>query len=190
MTDNEIIKALKMWLREGDCNGECPLLEMGYCFDCACVPPEIASGILDLVNRQKIESNKYRNRVQSQKGEITRLHKKVAELTAELEEQKAEIERLREEKQEIKDNFDCQQTVYLDLSKIIKEQADELKTAKSEAIKEFAERLKDEMRLEDDCQYDCMNCLYECKGYVPIIDNLVKERTEVETNQRKEDEGK
>ena len=91
MTDNEIIKALKMWLREGDCNGECPLLEMGYCFDCACVPPEIASGILDLINRQKIESNKYRNRVQSQKGEITRLHKKVAELTAELEEQKAEI---------------------------------------------------------------------------------------------------
>lgn len=97
MTDNEIIKALKMWLREGDCNGECPLLEMGYCFDCACVPPEIASGILDLINRQKIESNKYRNRVQSQKGEITRLHKKVAELTAEMEEQKAEIERSQEE---------------------------------------------------------------------------------------------
>lgn len=58
------------------------------------------------------------------------------------------------------------------------------------AIKEFAERLKDEMRLEDDCRYDCMNCLYECKGYVLIIDNLVKEMTEVETNQRKEDEGK
>ena len=50
--------------------------------------------------------------------------------------------------------------------------ADEIK---SEAIKEFAERLKDEMRLEDDCRYDCMNCPYECKGYVPIIDNLVKE---------------
>ena len=46
------------------------------------------------------------------------------------------------------------------------------------------------MRLEDDCRYDCMNCLYECKGYVLIIDNLVKEMTEVETNQRKEDEGK
>lgn len=53
--------------------------------------------------------------------------------------------------------------------------ADEIK---SEAIKEFAERLKDEMRLEDDCRYDCMNCLYECKGYVPLIDNLVKEMTE------------
>lgn len=48
----------------------------------------------------------------------------------------------------------------------------------NEAIDVFAERLKDEMRLEDDCRYDCMNCPYECKGYVPIIDNLVKEMTE------------
>lgn len=52
---------------------------------------DFSKSVLDLINRQKIESNKYRNRVQSQKGEITRLHKKVAELTAELEEQKAEI---------------------------------------------------------------------------------------------------
>lgn len=55
-----------------------------------------------------------------------------------------------------------------------------LNSVKSEAIKEFAERLKDEMRLEDDCRYDCMNCLYECKGYVPLIDKFVKERTEVQ----------
>ena len=57
-----------------------------------------------------------------------------------------------------------------------------LNTVKSEAIKEFAEKLKDEMRLEDDCRYDCMNCLYECKGYVPIVDNLVKEMTEVKSD--------
>ena len=54
-----------------------------------------------------------------------------------------------------------------------------IKVIRLQAIKEFAERLKDEMRLEDDCRYDCMNCFYECKGYVPIIDNLVKEMTEV-----------
>ena len=53
-----------------------------------------------------------------------------------------------------------------------------IKVIRLQAMKEFAERLKDEMRLEDDCQYDCMNCLYECKGYVLIIDNLVKEMTE------------
>ena len=53
----------------------------------------------------------------------------------------------------------------------------------NEAIDVFAERLKDEMRLEDDCQYDCMSCLYACKEYVPMIDNLVKEMTEVQNEQ-------
>lgn len=57
---------------------------------------------------------------------------------------------------------------YEDLRNYIQEE-------KSEAIKEFAANLKDEMRLEDDCQYDCMNCYYECKEYIPIIDELVKE---------------
>lgn len=50
---------------------------------------------------------------------------------------------------------------------------------KSEAIKEFAERLKDELRLDDDCGYHCYDCCYECKDYVPVVDNLVKEMTEV-----------
>lgn len=51
---------------------------------------------------------------------------------------------------------------------------------KSEAIKEFAERLKEEMRLDDDCDYDCINCHYECKEYIPYIDNLVEEMTKGE----------
>ena len=55
--------------------------------------------------------------------------------------------------------------------------ADEIK---SEAIKEFAERLKDEMRLEDDCDYNCRECYYECKDYVIAIDTLLKEMTEVQ----------
>ena len=62
---------------------------------------------------------------------------------------------------------------YSDISKLIKE-------IKSEAIKEFAERLKLEMRLDDDCEYDCIDCNYECKEYVPVINNLVKEMTEEE----------
>ena len=78
--------------------------------------------------------------------------------------QKAEIERLEKELMKCKLEKEMMYQV-----------ADEIKSV---AIKDFAERLKDEMRLEDDCRYDCMNCLYECKGYVPIIDNLVKEMTE------------
>lgn len=54
----------------------------------------------------------------------------------------------------------------------------EVNQIKFEAIKEFAERLKkEELRLDDDCDYDCESCNYECKEYVPLIDKLVKEMT-------------
>lgn len=52
------------------------------------------------------------------------------------------------------------------------------KKAKSEAIKEFSEKLKVRMQLEDDCNFDCNICMYECKEYIPLIDELVKEMTE------------
>lgn len=54
--------------------------------------------------------------------------------------------------------------------------------ARVEAINEFAERLKETLRLEEDCDYDCENCCYECKEYIPEIDSLVKEMTEDENN--------
>ena len=51
---------------------------------------------------------------------------------------------------------------------------------KSEAIKEFAERLKSKIWHSPECNY--------INSITPdYIDNLVKEMTEVETNQRKED---
>lgn len=132
---------------------------------------DFSKSVLDLINRQKIESNKYRNRVQSQKGEITRLHKKVAELTAELEEQKAEIERLNE-KITAKDESNYYFMGQLRLAR------EKLLTAKFEAIKEFAEKLKKRFYLSAG----------RCVVDVYHIDNLVKEMAEVETNQRKEDE--
>ena len=54
-----------------------------------------------------------------------------------------------------------------------------IKVIKLQAIKEFAEKLK--------------NCFAISRDYldiINIIDNLVKEMTDAETNQRKEDEGK
>ena len=62
--------------------------------------------------------------------------------------------------------------------KVIYKLHKQIKTTKSEAIKEFAEKLKVRMQLEDDCNFDCNSCMYECKEYVPLIDNLVKEMTE------------
>lgn len=52
------------------------------------------------------------------------------------------INRQQAENEQLTEKFNCQQTVYGDLSEIIKKQSEELKKAKSEAIKEFAERLK------------------------------------------------
>ena len=48
---------------------------------------------------------------------------------------------------------------------------------KSEAIKEFAEKVKEEIRF-DDCEYDCADCNYGCRKTMLAIDNLVKEMTE------------
>lgn len=114
--------------------------------------------------------------------------------------QAADIERLKKEKQDIKDKYDCQQTVYCDLSDIIKEKCKELelanadkviaethekaakemfvdvtqrlKTEKSEAIKEFAEQLKNKS----------VQGFWDENPYVGIddIDNLVKEMMEVQ----------
>lgn len=67
---------------------------------------------------------------------------------------------------------------------LLKKKCKDMNTArkiiKSEAIKEFAENLKEEMRFDDDCKYDCISCCYACKGFVPQIDKLVKEMTEGE----------
>ena len=79
--------------------------------------------------------------------------------------QKAEIERLNIELQSMRSAANSYKMHY--------------ETAKSEAIKEVAKRLKDNY------------CFTDRWGkIIPIstVDNLVKEMTEVETNQRKEDE--
>lgn len=85
--------------------------------------------------------------------------------------QKAEIEELRERISYLEKSIDCSRKEYNRLLQ-------KLQQAKSEAIKEFAEQLKEEMRLDDDCKYDCAQCHYDCKDYIPFIDNLVKKMAE------------
>lgn len=85
--------------------------------------------------------------------------------------QKVEIEELRERISYLEKSIDCSRKEYNRLLQ-------KLQHAKSEAIKEFAKKLKEEMRLEDDCDYNCRKCFYECKDYVIAIDKLVKEMTE------------
>lgn len=82
--------------------------------------------------------------------------------------QNAEIERLSIESE----------TLVIQL-KVAYEQIHKLNMAKSEAIKEFIDELKN--RVVNKYEYTDIRVFKE-------IDNLVKEMTEVETNQRKEDE--
>ena len=165
MTDNEIIKAMQCVIGNGVSCSECEYQKALPFPGCRRMCAENA---LDLINRQK-----------------------------------ADIERLKEEKQDIKDKYDCQQTVYCDLSDIIKEKCKELelanadkviaeshekaakkmfvdvvqrlKTIKSEAIKEFAERVKETsigLEIGDDKKFK-MTVVSTV-----AIDNLVKEMTE------------
>ena len=84
--------------------------------------------------------------------------------------QKVEIERLNIELQAMRNAANSYKKNY--------------ETAKSEAIKEFAERLKHFIIPQKADGYTREIVLKR------DIDNLVKEMTEVEINQRKEDEGK
>lgn len=87
--------------------------------------------------------------------------------------QKAKIEELRERVAYLEKSIDYSRKEYNQLLQ-------KLQQAKSEAIKQFAERLKDDMLLDEECKYNCISCCYECKEYVPLVDNLVEEMTEEE----------
>ena len=96
-----------------------------------------------------------------------------------IERQKAEIEKMRKKnKILIKDADTAFQDGLNENRDLFKKEVEP--EIRAEAIKEFAERLKEEMQLDDDCNYDCINCHYECKEYLPLIDNLVKEMTEAD----------
>ena len=155
MTDNEIIKALES-LTSGcfDCNDGCK--QSSEC------PVNIISCALDLINRKDVE--------------IEMLKQNLKEAHIDIKERMAEIERLREENknqklviEEIEDTINPL-PFETDFEKAIR-------IAKSEAIKEFAERLngilkkkrKNEQSLFAKTRYG------EC---ILAVDNLVKEMTE------------
>ena len=150
MTDNEIIKALECWLK-WDCNG-CPFgSDNGDC-DGKCV-----SGTLSLINRQKAELDDLkRDDLPRCKDALRRANEIGMALEKENQELRAEIERLQ-----------------ADLTRVCAERDARICTnnfIRAEAIKEFAERLKEKLVEEnyDDCQF------FKVVGESDI-DNLVKE---------------
>ena len=121
------------------------------------------------IERLNIELQSMRSAANSYKMHYEKAQTEIEKLTLEIEEanRKSAIQALKESKENAK--LFCEAINYI----------------KSEAIKEFWERLKEEIRCEDDCGYHCHECHFECKDYVISGDNLVKEMTEVEVNQRR-----
>lgn len=108
--------------------------------------------VLDLINRQK--------------AEIERLQKEVNLVSIQFQDVQ---ERAEEYKLKIENLQNVISNQQIEISAKIEKQI------KSEAYKEFTEKLKEEIRLEDDCDYNCRECCYECNDYVIAIENLLKE---------------
>ena len=116
MTDNEIIKGLECCITEnGDDCEHCPYGDVHYVQGSGGCCNKLHKDTLDLINRLKRESSGYRNKAQTQKGELARLYKQNAEQQAEIGRYKGVIKLLE------------------------KDVAD----AKSEAVKEFGHMLID-----------------------------------------------
>ena len=155
MTDNEIIKALECCSKEECLKQDCPIFNTKYCEE----PSLFFREILDLINRLQAEKEALIN------GQET-LQKYIADLRRELEVLSLKVFGQK--------NALFGQQVYA--AKLQKE----LTTAKSEAIKEFAERLKKEF-LQHQREYrKVLNSDGACAMIIAkkSIDNLVKEMTE------------
>ena len=99
--------------------------------------------------------------------------------------QKNKIERLKKEVEDKERAYNDEFCLRKEWQTKCREFLKEKQTTKSEAIKEFAEQLKENCYTYSDI------CGYQSTVVdVNQIDILVKEMTEVETNQRKEDERK
>ena len=150
MTDNDIIKALECCTDTLSCPTDCPLFEDDR--DCLLV---LNKSILDLINRQKAEIQALREDIHNRKTRENKLRSKIKSF-------RAEIERLQSEsigKCELAismrndNNLDSNCNYCIDKSK-------------AEAIKEFAERLKEIITMSP------KSSILLDKWY---IDNLVKE---------------
>ena len=162
MTDNEIIKALECCTDESyeNCN-ECP-----YSTDTlSCERMKLLEDSLDLINRLKTENKRLEK-------EVNLVSIQFQDLQERYEEAQAEIERFRKTEIEIDDfcrRLCCMRMLngnaiasYEDLQNYIQQE-------KSEAVKEFAERLENEINIRTTYSRE------QDKNVIHIMHNLLKE---------------
>ena len=145
LTDEEIKKAFKI------CNN----LEDGYCSDCAyeycdrCIRA-VAINTLDLINSLQAENERLKENLQEAHIDIREHITEIERLNELLEEWKKAAYKVSDEKDELYCNA-----------------VERVKTAKAEAYKEFAERLK---------EHSYFDPIHQNKVVaVELVDNLLKE---------------
>lgn len=164
MTDNEIIKALENIMNEkiGCCKEDCNFYD-GKVHGCA---QTIAKHSLDLINRQKAENLSLQNKVELLEQAMKMLKEdsdKSRESAMEvIQKQEAEIERLQTENRIL-----SQKRMNLF------ERLEFIHKARAEAVKEFAERLKENVESYDVATGYKITIVHAVEE--ETIDNLVKE---------------
>ena len=158
MTDNEIIKAMQCVIGNDASCSECAYQKALPFPSCRRM---CAKNALDLINRQKAEIEELRSDKIIAETHERNARNLFTDCVKQLEEAKAEIKELKAIFEKVPTNaYDLQ----VEASEKLENQI------KSEAIKEFAERLKKRFYLLNG----------RCVVDIPQINNLVKEMTEVE----------
>ena len=188
MSDNEIIKALEECGGVGDCKG-CSLNDLGGIDKCIST---LAQNTLALINRQKAEIERLISAVDNSTQEFLKLHDEYQEQKTEIESLSIALEVTRDNLGDTRKELNKAETEIERLKSMNQSKLDmihdlrtELETARAEAIKEFADRLK-ESAFDCDVSFGYGREHYEKAVAVIQIDNLVKEMV---GEQRKEDEG-
>lgn len=158
MTDNEIIKALECCIKDNcDC-GECPAIPV--CQHDADCPKTIA---LALINRQKAEieslNKKYQLAVTEREANVKGFTEEVERLEGNLKFVRGTVERLRKANEILSANAD---TAFQEgLNEAQELYAQQIKNeTRDKAIKEFAERVKENVTYHED----------ECGDFVAWVD--------------------
>ena len=166
MTDNEIIKALECCSRHGSCEG-CPYA------DDECITAEgesiLMKETLDLIKSQQAEIERLQLKVEVIQEAKEQLEKDVFNAEMNLDGKDVEIMNLKHEIERLQKAGEEAVSCFTRMESLYKIKCKELEIAKSEAIKEFAERLKKETFLAN------ARGSVEHVLWIDEIDNLVKE---------------
>ena len=156
MTDNDIIKALECCYIKGKTCDDCPAND----FDCLL----LEKMAIDLINRQKAENLSLQNKVELLE-QAMKMSKEDSNKSA-----KSAMEVIRKQEAEIK-RLECSAKQWEETARQLYISKENIK---AEAIKEFAERLK-EHKIDIDVSFGYGKEVYTEAVAVIEIDNLVKE---------------